>query len=233
MASAEAWANLFKVWLVYEANGLLVLTYWVLDHLPLILSWVFGLGVLVFLDTEAAQVPGHRPLRYGQGKLQRESLIPYLSTPALLILWTPIALKAPNPVPWIGMLMWASCLFVPLSIPLERPHLTSRLKWLLATYILMVAALLLLLNFQLSEEANAAWSKYLRQPGSGEIVYRAIVSSVVPYALLVIWVIAPMMFFGYIIQRFAIQSKTKVAPWLTIEERIRQLRTRGEEEEEW
>jgi hypothetical protein len=223
-------ANAASTWLIYSVNGFLVILYFAIEHLPLVLSWIAGLGVLILLDTEVAEAPGHRPLRYGRGQIRRESITHYLYTPTLLVLWTLVALKAPSPIPWIGALMWLSLLLVPLCIPLERPHLVSRLKWLLATYTIMVGAFILLLSFQLSPEANAAWSKYLHQPGSGEIVYRAILSSVVPYALLMLWIIAPMMFFGYIIQRFAIQSKTIVAPWMTVEQRIRELRTRGEEE---
>jgi hypothetical protein len=74
----------------------------------------------------------------------------------------------------------------------------------------------------------SAWSRGLGQPGGGQALETAVVSSITPYAAAMLWVIGPLMYFAYIAQRFAVQSKTKVTPWATVEERIGRLRTRGE-----
>lgn len=215
--------------LVLTANGLLVVLYWLWAHLPVALSWPLAAGVLLVLDADVSRRAGHRPARYGRGAVQRESLWAYAGTPALAALWTAVGLAAPPPIPWIGLAMWACLFVVPLTIALEREHLLSRLKWMLAVYAAAVGAFLILLKTQLSPAALLAWSRQLGQPGSGEILATAVTSSVTPYAALMLWVVGPLMFFGYVAQRFAVHAKTRVSPWATVEDRIRQLRARGEE----
>lgn len=214
--------------LILIANGLLVVLYWLWDHLPVALSWPLAAGVLL-LDADVSRRSGHRPGRYGRGSVQRESLTVYLGTPVLALLWTWVGLSAPPPIPWIGLAMWVCVLAVPWAIALEREHLLSRLKWMLTVYTIAAGAFLLLLRTQLSPAALLAWSRQLGQPGSGEILAQAVVSSVTPYAALMLWVIGPLLFFGYVAQRLAVYARTRVSPWATVEDRIRQLRARGEE----
>ncbi|HEY77202.1 MAG TPA: hypothetical protein G4O00_13680 [Thermoflexia bacterium] len=214
--------------LILTANGLLVVLYWLWSHLPVALTWPLAAGVVVLLDGDVSRRAGHRPRRYGRGRVQRESVTAYLSTPLLALLWTVVGLAAPPPIPLIGLAMWACLLLVPLTIPMEREHLLSRLKWMLATYAAAVGAFLLLLKTQLSPAALAAWSRSLGRPGAGAGLEAAVVSSVVPYAALMLWVVGPLMYFGYVAQRFAVHAKTRVSPWATVEERIRRLRGRGE-----
>jgi hypothetical protein len=214
---------------ILTANGLMAVLYWLWAHLPVALTWPLAAATALLLDTDVSRRAGHRPARYGRGAVQRESWTAYVGTPALAALWTAVGLAAPSPIPWIGLLMWA-CLFgVPLVIPLEREHLLSRLKWMLGIYALAVGGFLLFLRIQLSPQALLAWSRELGQAGSGEILAAAVMSSVTPYAALMLWFIGPLMFFGYVAQRFAVHAKTRVSPWATVEERIRQLRARGEE----
>ena len=215
---------------ILTVNGFLAILYWLWSHLPVALTWPLAAGVVVLLDGDVSRRAGHRPRRYGRGRVQRESLTAYLGTPLLALLWTAVGLAAPPPIPLIGLGMWACLLLVPLTIPLEREHLLSRLKWMLATYAAAVGAFLLLLKVQLSPAALAAWSRQLGRPGAGEGLEAAVVSSVVPYAALMLWVVGPLMYFGYVAQRFAVHAKTRVSPWATAEERIRALRGRGEVE---
>jgi hypothetical protein len=214
--------------LVLFANGLLVMLYWLWAHAPVVLCWPLAVGVALLLDAEAARRAGHRPRRYDRGAAQRESPTSYLGTAALALVWTAVGLAAPAPIPFIGLAMWLCLLVVPLAVPLEREQLLGRMKWMLAVYAAAVAGFLLLLRSQLSPAALMAWSQRLGQPGGGEALAGAVVSSVVPYAALMLWVVGPLMYFGYVAQRFAVHWKTRVNPWLTVEERIRQLRGRGE-----
>ena len=144
---------------ILTVNGFLAILYWLWSHLPVALTWPLAAGVVVLLDGDVSRRAGHRPRRYGRGKVQRESLTAYLGTPLLALLWTAVGLAAPPPIPLIGLGMWACLLLVPLTIPLEREHLLSRLKWMLATYAAAVGAFLLLLKTQLSPAALAAWSR--------------------------------------------------------------------------
>ena len=214
--------------LILTANGLLVVLYWLWSHLPVVLTWPLAVGVLLLADRDVSRRAGHRPRRYGRGRVQRESVTAYLGTPLLALFWTAVGLAAPPPIPLIGLGMWACLLLVPLTIPLEREHVLSRLKWMLAVYAAAAAGFLLLLKMQLSPAGLAAWSRSLGRPGAGEGLEAAVVSSVVPYAALMLWVVGPLMYFGYVAQRFGVHAKTRVSPWATAEEVIRRLRGRGE-----
>lgn len=216
--------------LVLTVNGLLLILYWLWDHAAVVLAWPAAVGVVLLLDAGSGQRAGHRPRRYGRGATRRESLTAYLGTLLLVLFWTVVGLTAPPPIPFIGLAMWACLLLVPLTIPMEREPLLSRLKWMLGVYTAAVAGFLLLVRSQLSPAALAAWSRQLGQPGGGEALAGAVVSSVVPYAALMLWVIGPLMYFGYVAQRFAVHAKTRVNPWVTVEEHIQQLRSRGEED---
>jgi hypothetical protein len=212
--------------LVLTFNGSLVAVYWLFEHLPVAAAWPLVVGVIVLLDGRAGRQAGFRPRRYERGGVQRESETGYLGTLGLGALWTVIGLVAPAPVPLIGLAMWGTLLGVPLAIPMERDGLAGRLKWMLGVYALAVAAFLVLLRSQLDSQALAAWSRQLGTPGAGDALQAAITSSITPYAALLLWVIGPLVYFGYVAGRLAANWKTRVDPWASVEQRIRQVRGR-------
>jgi hypothetical protein len=216
--------------LVLTADGLLAILYWLWDHAPVALVWPLAAGVAVLLEGDVSRRAGHRSRRYRRGAIQVASAAPYLGLTLLAAFWTAVALAAPQPIPAIGLAMWACLLVAPLAIHMERDQLLARLKWMVAVYGAAVAAFLLLGQAELSPRALAAWSRTLGQPGGGEILEEALVSSVAPYAALMLWVVGPLMVFGYVAQRFAVHWRTRVSPWDSVEARIRSLRGRGEAE---
>jgi len=215
--------------LILTANGFLAVLYWLWDHLSIALTWPLAATIALFLDGEVARRSGHRARRHGRGNVQRESVASYLGMAGLAVVWTMVGLASPSPIPYIGLAMWAGLLVTPLTIPIERDQILSRLRWMLSVYTAAVAGFFLLMRSELSPQALAAWSRSLGQPGGGEILEGAVISSITPYAATVLWVIGPLMYFGYIAQRFAVHSKTRVSPWTSVEGRIRQLRGRGED----
>ncbi len=215
--------------LTLTGNGFLAILYWFYDHALVALTWPLAGAALVFLDGEIARQAGHRARRHGRGKVQQESASVYLGTVGLAAAWTAVGLVSPSPIPMIGLAMWATLLLTPLAIPMERAQMLSRLKWMVGVYTASVAGFFLLMRSELSPQALAAWSRNLGQPGAGAALEAAVVGSVTPYAATVLWVIGPLMYFGYVAQRVAIHSNTRVSPWMTVEGRIRQLRGRGEE----
>jgi len=214
--------------LVLTLNGLLAILYWLWDHAAVAATWPLAAGVAALLEREVAGQAAHRPRRYVRGEGGRRPPTAYLGTIGLAVFWTVVGMAAPPPVPLIGLAMWACLLLVPLAVPMEREQLLTRLKWMLAVYGAATGGFLLLLQAQLSPAALAAWSRSLGRPGGGESLEGAVVSSVVPYAALMLWVVGPLMYFGYVAQRFAVHSKTRVSPWATVEQRIHELRGRGE-----
>lgn len=215
--------------LVLTANGLLVVLYWIRDHLPVVLSWPLAATVTVLLDSSVVRKAGHRARRYGRGQLQQASWTSYLFTPLLAVFWTVVALVAPAPIPSIGLGMWTCLLIAPLMIAPERDHLLQRLRWFIAVYAVATTGFLILLRSRLSAAALAGWSRALGEAGGGEALAGLIFSSIVPWAAVLLWVILPLTYFGYVAQRFAMNWRTKVSPWDTIERRIARLRGRGEE----
>jgi hypothetical protein len=147
----------------------------------------------------------------------------------LALVWTVVSLVSPSPLPVIGLVMWLGLLLVPLMIPMERAQILNRLKWMLSVYTAAAGGFLLLMRSELSPRALTAWSRTLGQAGAGETLQAAVISSITPYAAAALWVIGPLMYFGYIAQRFAVHAKTSVMPWATVEDRIRHVRTRGED----
>lgn len=214
--------------LIITMNGFLVILYWLVAHLPVVLTWPVSVAVAVLLDGGVARQAGFRPRRYGRGAVQRAGNTAQWSTMALAAMWTAAGLWSPAPIPLIGLAMWLALFLTPMSIPMERDALLSRLKWMLSVYTAGVLGFLFLLHAQLSPQALLEWSRHLGQPSSGALLASAVVSSVTPYAAALLWVIGPLMYFGYIAQRFAVHSKTRVNPWKSVEARIRELRARGE-----
>jgi uncharacterized membrane protein len=214
--------------LILVANGFLAVLYWLAGHWAVVLVWPIAIAIVMLLDGEVSRRAGHRPRRRGRGKVQRESPTAYANTLGLAMLWSVVAVVAPAPIPYIGLAMWVGLLATPMAIAMERDQILTRLRWMLTIYTAAAGGFLLLMRAQLSPQALAAWSRSLGQPGAGEALQTAVYSSITPYAAGALWVIGPLMYFGYIAQRFAVHSKTKVSPWATVEDRIQDVRGRGE-----
>lgn len=214
--------------LTLTANGLLASLYWLGDHWAVVMVWPVAIAVMTLLDGESSRRAGHRPRRRGRGNVQRSSTIAYQGTLGLAAAWTVVGILSPAPVPYVGLAMWVGLLATPMMIPLERDQILGRLKWMLSIYTAASAAFLFLARADLSPQALLAWSRQLGQSGGGEALQTAVISSIAPYGAAMLWVIGPLMYFGYIAQRFAVHSKTKIDPWSTVEDRIRDIRGRGE-----
>jgi len=214
--------------LILIGNGFLVVLYGLWAHLPVVLVWPVAIGVVGLLDRHVSRRAGHRPRRHERGAVQQASSMGQWKTLGLAAVWTIAGVITPAPVPAIGLAMWLGLLIAPLLIPMEQDQILNRLKWMLAVYTAAVIGFVTLMRSELSPRAVSAWSRGLGQPGGGQALETAVVSSITPYAAAMLWVIGPLMYFAYIAQRFAVQSKTKVTPWATVEERIGRLRTRGE-----
>jgi hypothetical protein len=210
--------------LIITANGALAILYWLVDHLFAVLAWPIAGAVMLFLDR-----PAHaRPKRRRDGRsIQKTSLAPYLSTLLLAIAWSFVALAIPTPIPQIGLAMWMITLVLPLSDPEERDtDLIATLRWFLWIYTVICIAFFLLLKAQLSPRAAIAWAQLLAQPGGGEAMEASVLSSAVPWATMILWVVYPMAFGFYVAERIKMHRRSRRNPLATIRQRISQLRTR-------
>lgn len=214
--------------LILTANGLLAVVWWLGEHWALAGILAIAAGVALFLDRPSGRQVAGRARRYGRGTVGRAPVTIYAGTALLAVAWTAIAAIVPAPIPQIGLLMWACLLLVPLMVPIEREPLRDRLRWLLWTYTAFVGGFMLLLRAQLNAATVLAWSRQAGIVGGGEAMLGGVVSSLTPYAALILWGLFPMTFFGYVATRLGMHRSTVVSPWRTVEQRIGDLRNRGE-----
>ncbi len=219
-----------KIALIYTLNGLLAFVWWLLDHWPALVSLALAGVCLLLVDGHLARGAGQRRLRHARGTVQlaRAWAVPSAWIPALL--WTLTAWLLPPPVPYIGALMWLAALVVPLSLPFEKRFLVHRLRWFIALYAALGLGFLLLARYPLTFAQAAAWSQRLQAAGSGEALEWVVRAQFIPYLALILWVVYPVTYFGYVGQQLFNQRRLLVAPWQSVATRMAVIRARGEHE---
>jgi hypothetical protein len=213
---------------IYWLNGLLALLYWLGEHWAALAALVVALLSARLLDAPQAQLAGARPRRYDRG--QTQAAPPTLDLPVALLglVWTVVAWITPAPVPYIGLAMWLTALGANLALPLGKRYLIHRLRWFIGLYAALVLGFWAIVRTPLSPAQAAAWSEKLRAVGAGEALEEALRSQFVPYLALLIWAILPLTYFGYVAQQLATQRRLLVSPWTSVQQRIADLRGRGE-----
>ncbi len=214
--------------LIYTGNGLLALLYGLADHWAALAALGLAAAGLYLVDAPLGRAAGGRSLRYGRGatQLARPALVPGGWLPALL--WLLAAWFTPAPVPLIGLGMWLAALAVPLALPLEKRYLVNRLRWFIGVYAALALGFLLLARHPLTFAQAAAWSERLQTTGGGEALEWAVRAQFIPYLALVLWVVYPLTYFGYVAQQLATQRRLLVAPWQSAAARLAAVRARGE-----
>lgn len=214
--------------LILTANGLLAVVYWLWNHV-VVLGVIPPALVVIGYERRIAGTVGQRIRRYGRGRVRRYSrFATYGPTVALAVAWMTVAWGIAFPVNFIGLLMWVSLMFMPLTMPLEKSNIIQRLKWFIGVYTGLTLAFLVLLRMRLSPAAVAAWSRTMGRQGGGQTLQTMVVDSLVPWAALILWGIYPMMFFGYIAERLHVYRRSLRAPWQDAGTRIANIVSRGE-----
>ena len=210
--------------LIYLANGLLAIFYFLWSNGPLLLAVFCATLVALVFDRQSRKTVGDRLRRYGRGQQVQASYRPYWETGLAATLWAVASLLSAPPVPLIGALMWLSFVLALRYIPQERENLLFRQKVMIAVYALI--ALTMRAFFAYSPDLSRL-AAVMGGQGEAADLFSTVRDGLMPYAALVVWVMYPLGYFGMIVQRFAINRGSLLKPGGTPEDYIRDLRTRG------
>jgi len=209
--------------LLYILNGLLAVVYWLADHWP---AW----AALALADAAAwlfGSVAPEATLRRDGRTAARPVRRWHVPTLILGGGWWLAAYLTPAPVPYIGLAMWAGVLIAPACLPYGQRKAMHRLRWFVAVYAGLVLAFWILVRFPLSPAQAAAWSERLQAAGAGEALEWSIRAQFIPYVALLMWAVFPLTYFGYLAQQLSVQRRHLTSPWLTVAQRMAQVRDRG------
>lgn len=219
------WETTINHILTYLANGLLALFYFLYSRGPLLLALLCAALVFLVYDRGIRKTVGDRMRRYGRGQHVQASYRPYWETVLATLLWSVASLLSAPPIPLIGALMWLAFVVALRYIPQERENLLFRQKVMIAVYALIALTMRALFTYSPDLSRLAA---VMGGRGEAADLFSTVRDGMMPYAALVVWVMYPLGYFAMIVQRFAINRSSLLRPRGTVEDYIRDLRTRGE-----
>jgi hypothetical protein len=121
--------------------------------------------------------------------------------------------------------MWLSFVAALHLIPQEQDNILFRQKTMIAIYALMVIAFRLAMSY--TPDPNQLM-RMMGGEGDAAAVFATVRGSLMPYAMLILWVMYPLGYFGVIAQRFLINRGSLFKAQRDIEGVIGDMRTRGE-----
>jgi hypothetical protein len=219
------WETAINHSLIYLANGLLAIFYFLWSNGPLLLALLCAVIVALVFDRPLRRTTGDRVRRYGRGQQAQASYRPYWETALAAGLWAVASLLSAPPIPLIGGLMWLSFVLALRYIPQERESLLFRQKVMLAAYALLAITMRAVFSYSPDVSRLAA---VMGGQGEAADLFSTVRDGLMPYAALVVWVMYPLGYFGMIAQRIAVNRGSLMKPRGTPEDFIRDLRTRGE-----
>jgi hypothetical protein len=211
--------------LVIWSNGFLAVAYWLWENAAVLLAGVCAVIIVLRYDHEVRKVAGERTLRYGRGRRVMASHRTQYETLAALALWVVAALLMAPPIPFIGLLMWVAFWAALRWIPQEREQILFRQKTMIAIY----GALLIVFRIATSYTFDAGQLITMMGGDSDAAgVFATVRGGIVPYAVLVLWVMYPLGYFVMLGQRFLVNRGSLTKPGRTVAQTLEDLRTRGD-----
>ena len=197
--------------LMYELNGLLYMLYWVVAHLPLLGALVCALVVMLVYDREGQELAYAQPGRWGRVGITVETMAQrrmQLFTAFIFAAYLAGMVIFPEPVPFLGLAMWASTALALWMLPSEREPLLFRCKGFIVTYALLLIAFKIYLS-QIHGAPVGEWAQALGQSATetAEILARnaAIFTFVGMFAC---WFAVPFAHISYVVQRLLINPES-------------------------
>ncbi len=111
-------------------------------------------------------------------------------------------------------------------MPQEQEPLLFRQKIMIALYALMVIAFRLAMSYAPDPDQLL---RMMGGEGDAAAVFATVRGSLLPYAMLILWVMYPLGYFGLIGQRFLINRGSSFKARRNIADTLGDLRTRGEQ----
>ncbi len=209
------------------ANGLLVIGYYLFDHLAFLLVLALSIVWIALVERGLMAASGFTPPRGGKPSPSRPV------SPMPLILGTVAALTSlmavaiyPSPVREIMVAMWFTGIMVILALPSHRWESVPNVRLFLLGY----ALLLLLFRPLASWTQNAdpyAWAKVFGSTGEAQQALSQGRSLAMTMFTWLSWFAVPGGFFTWTFQRLAALGFSLVDPRATAAEIVQQIRARG------
>lgn len=216
---------MFQALPIWLANGLLVIAYWLAEHLAELTSlaagWVLAFGIDPLLQARASD----RPRRYERGEVRTAGPSASLFSLLTLAAWLVASLLSQPPVPLLGALMWLGGLLSILAVSEER----FNQAWWVKSGLCAYAALALLLRFglpALQAASPAGWAAVVGSGADAQVVLAQTRGNVAMLGMLFVFVIYPLGFLGGLFHRLLRNPKPLYNVWLEAGQVLRRLRTR-------
>lgn len=211
MPGWEQIADKLYLVLMYELNGLLYILYWVVGHLPLLGAVVCALAVMLVYDRQAQDLAYAQQGRWGRMGITVESVAQrrmQLYTGSILVVYLAGMLIFPEPVPFLGLAMWASTILALWMLPSEREPLLFRCKGFIVTYALLLIAFKIYLS-QVHGAPVGEWAQALGESTSATADILARNAAIFTFVgMFACWFAVPFAHVSYVVQRLLINPES-------------------------
>jgi hypothetical protein len=212
---------------VYVINGMLVIAYFLGEHITMLVSVACaGIVGLVF-DASAQRLAASAPARQGQRAPAHVSRHHQLLTLACTLAWLVAGSLFPTPVPQLGAAMWALFVAGLLLMPAEQAALLWRSKVAILSYCGLLLAFRIGAVWTLAADARE-WATVIGTVDEAQRIVGANRGLVLTVASYVAWFGVPAGYGVYLFQRLTAHPVSLRNPLARAHEIVTQIRHRPE-----
>ena len=211
---------------VYVINGGLSVIYFLADHLALLIAIACAAMVIGLFDRWLIDLARSTPARQGRAAPRRAVNRPYARTAITLGLWLIAASLYPAPVPELGAAMWLGTVVAVLLLPTERAAVLGACKNLILTYALMLLGFLWYVNTTAQASARE-WAAIIGGVGEAQQTLAQNQNLILTIGTIGLTWSGPLAAAIYLWGRLKAQLDSLAAPWQSMAEIVREIRTRA------
>jgi len=197
--------------LMYELNGLLYMLYWLVGHLPILGASFCALLVMLVHDRQAQELAYAQPGRWGRVGITVETMAQrrmQLYTAFIFAIYLMGMVIFPEPVPFLGLAMWATTVLALWMLPAEREPLLFRCKGFIVTYALLLIAFRIYVS-QIHGAPVGEWAQALGQSASATADILARNAAIFTFVgMFACWFAVPFAHVSYVVQRLLINPES-------------------------
>lgn len=212
----------FPIWVI---NGLLVTLYWLVGHLPELVS----LSVVLLLAFGIAPVLQRRAVarvrRYGRGEAMTGRATAMWFTLAAGAAWLLASLVSKPPIPVIGMFMWLAAAGAVLLVSEERMNVLWWANSGMVTYAVAVVTFRYGMAL-LGRISPAAWAAAIGSVQDAEIVLENTRANLAMIGMVAVFVLYPLGYVGLLFNRLLRNPKPLYNSFLEAGEVLARMRDR-------
>lgn len=198
--SLEAVGRVIRNLVLYEANGLLAIAYFVASQVTMIVSLVCAAAMGLVFDVVVQRLAAAAPARQGQSAPVTISRHHQILTSVCAGAWLVIGSLFPTPVPQLGTAMWLLSVVALLLMPAEQAPILWRSKVAILSYCGILLAFRIASAWTMAADARE-WARVI---GTVEEAQRIVGSNrgiILTIASYVAWFGMPAAYASYVFQR--------------------------------